>query len=178
MLAVERWGVEPDLICMGKALGGGVMPIGALLGTERALGEVGDLSTGSTWSWLPGSVAAALATLDAYEREDVLGNVAALEALAAERLGALAARHERIGEVRAIGCFLAIEFVRDPETKERDLGLQDAVAAEILRRGILSDSSTTSLNLQPSLLMPPEALDVALGIVAAGVDDVIAREGG
>ena len=121
---------------------------------------------------------AALATLDAYEREDVLGNVAALEALAAERLGALAARHERIGEVRAIGCFLAIEFVRDPGTKERDLGLQDAVAAEILRRGILSDSSTTSLNLQPSLLMPPDALDVALGIVAAGVDDVIAREGG
>ncbi|KAA0266351.1 MAG: aminotransferase class III-fold pyridoxal phosphate-dependent enzyme, partial [Acidobacteria bacterium] len=73
MLAVERWEVEPDLICMGKALGGGVMPIGAVLGTEAVLGAVDDLSTGSTWSWLPGSVAAALATLDAYEREDVLG---------------------------------------------------------------------------------------------------------
>ena len=131
---------------------------------------VGDLSTGSTWSWLPGSVAAALATLDAYEREDVLGNVAALEAVGAERLGALADRHERIGEVRAIGCFQAIEFVADPDTRERDPGLQDAVAAGMLRRGILADSSTTSLNLQPSLLMPPPAYEIALVIVAAAVD--------
>ena len=46
----------------------------------------------------------------------------------------------------------------------------------MLRRGVLSDSSTTSLNLQPSLLMPPEALDVALGIVADAVDAVLARE--
>jgi len=174
MLAVERWGVEPDLICMGKALGGGVMPIGAVLGSEAVLGAVDDLSTGSTWSWLPGSVAAALATLDAYEREDVLGNVAALEAIAAERLGALAERHERIGEVRAIGCFQAIEFVRDPESRERDPELQDAVARAALGRGILADSSTASLNLQPSLLMPPEALAVALGIVAECVDEALA----
>ncbi len=76
MLAVERVGVEPDLICLGKAMGGGVMPIGAVLGSERAMGGYDDLSTGSTWSWLPGSVAAALATLELYEREDVIGNVA------------------------------------------------------------------------------------------------------
>ena len=174
LFAVERWDLQPDLICMGKALGGGAMPIGALLGSDEVLGEVDDLSTGSTWAWLPGSVAAALATLDIYEREDVLGNVAALESLAAERLGELAARHERIGEVRTIGCFLAIEFVKDPETRERDAELQDAVAAEALRRGVIADSSTTSLNLQPSLLMPPAALDVALGIVADVTDAVLA----
>jgi 4-aminobutyrate aminotransferase-like enzyme len=176
MFAVERWGLEPDLICMGKALGGGAMPIGALLGSDEVLGEVDDLSTGSTWAWLPGSVAAALATLDAYEREDVLGNVASLEALAADRLGALAALHERIGEVRTIGCFQAIEFVRDPETRERDAALQEAVAGEALRRGVIADSSTTSLNLQPSLLMPPAALDVALGIVADATDAILARD--
>lgn len=169
MLAVERWEVEPDLICMGKALGGGVMPIGAVLGTEAVLGAVDDLSTGSTWSWLPGSVAAALATLDAYEREDVLGNVAALEAVAAERLAGLAGRHERIGDVRAIGCFQAIEFVRDRASKERDPVLQGAVARLALERGILADSSTASLNLQPSLLMPPEALEVAYDLVAESI---------
>ena len=176
MFAVERWGLQPDLICMGKALGGGVMPIGALLGAERVLGKVDDLSTGSTWAWLPGAVAGALATLDAYEREDVLGNVADLERLAANRLGALAERHPRIGEVRTIGCFQAIEFVRDRETRERDTVLQDAVAAEALRHGVIADSSTTSFNLQPSLLMPAQALDVALGIVADAVETVLARE--
>ncbi|MFN8111578.1 MAG: aminotransferase class III-fold pyridoxal phosphate-dependent enzyme [Solirubrobacterales bacterium] len=174
MFAVERWDLEPDLICMGKALGGGVMPIGALLGTDRVLGTVGDLSTGSTWSWLPGSVAAALATLDAYEREDVLANVAALESVGAARLGALAERHDRIGEVRTIGCFQAIEFVVDPDTRERDPGLQDRVAAGMLRRGVLADSSTTSLNIQPSLLMPPPAFEVALEAVAEAVDEELA----
>lgn len=174
IFAVDHWGVEPDLICMGKALGGGVMPIGALLGTDRVLGEVDDLTTGSTWSWLPGSVAAALATLDAYEHEDVLGNVAVLEAVGLRVLGDLADRHERIGEVRAIGGFQAIEFVKDPTTRERDTELQDAVAAEALRRGVLADSSTTSLNLQPSLLMPPEMHERALGIVAEATDAVIA----
>ena len=169
MFAVERWGVEPDLICLGKAMGGGVMPIGAVLGTESVLGAVDDLSTGSTWSWLPGSVAAALATLDAYEREDVLGNVAVLEQVATGMLADLAERYERIGQVRAIGCFQAIEFVLDRETRERDPILQDAVAAEALRRGVITDSSTTSLNIQPSLLMPPEALEVALGIVGDAI---------
>ena len=75
LLAVERWGVEPDLICLGKALGGGVMPIGALLGTERALGAFDDVPTGSTWAWLPGACAAALATLDLFAAEPVLENV-------------------------------------------------------------------------------------------------------
>jgi 4-aminobutyrate aminotransferase-like enzyme len=172
MLAVERWGLEPDLICLGKALGGGVMPIGAVLGSERVLGE-GDLSTGSTWSWLPGSVAAALATLDAYQDLDVLANVAELERVAARALSELADRHERIGEVRAIGGFEAIEFVRDRSSLELDLDLQNEVAAAALRRGILADSSTRSLNLQPSLLMPPEAFASALAIVAEVVDERI-----
>ena len=174
MLAVERWGVEPDLICLGKALGGGVMPIGALLGTDRVLGEFGDISTGSTWSWLPGSVAAALATLDVYEREDVLGNVAALERVAARVLGELAERHERIGEVRAVGAFEAIEFVRDRGSRERDPELQEAVASGALRRGVLADSSTASLNLQPSLLMPPPAYEIALDAVAEAVGEELA----
>lgn len=177
MFAVERWGVEPDLICLGKAMGGGAMPIGAVLGSEAVLGAVDDLSTGSTWAWLPGSVAAALATLDAYEREDVLGNVAALEAVGAEALGALGARHERIGEVRTIGCFQAIEFIRDPETRERDPELGAAVGREMLRRGVIADASTTSLNIQPSLAMPPDALRAALAIVAAATDAVLGSGG-
>ena len=91
----------------------------------------------------------------------MLENVRELERLAAGRLGELRERFDRIGDVRAVGCFQAIEFVRDRETAERDPELQDAVAAEMLRRGVLADSSTTSLNIQPSLVMPPARLDRA-----------------
>jgi 4-aminobutyrate aminotransferase-like enzyme len=174
LFAVERWGVEPDLMCLGKALGGGVMPIGALLGSERALGGFDDVPTGSTWAWLAGSCAAALATLDFYAAEPVLENVRELEALAVERLGELRERFDRIGDVRAVGCFQAIEFVRDRETAELDSELQNAVAAEMLRRGVLADSSTTSLNIQPSLVMPAAALDRTYAIVAEAIETALA----
>jgi 4-aminobutyrate aminotransferase-like enzyme len=176
LFAVERWGVEPDLMCLGKALGGGAMPIGAVLGSERALGGFDDVPTGSTWAWLPAACAAALATLEIFEREPVLENVAALERLATRRLDALRGRWDRIGDVRATGCFMAIEFVRDRETRERDPGLQETVAAEALRRGVIADSSTTSLNLQPSLVMPVEALDRAFDAVEQAIDAALAAE--
>jgi 4-aminobutyrate aminotransferase-like enzyme len=175
LLASERLGVAADLICLGKALGGGVMPIGAVLGTERAAGAFADVPTGSTWSWLPGACAAALATLDLIEREDVLANVRALEAVASDGLGRLAERHPAVvGDVRVRGCFAALELVRDRRTRERDPELQDAVAAGALRRGVFGDSSTTSLNLQPSLLMPAAALDVALALVGEALDEAVA----
>jgi 4-aminobutyrate aminotransferase-like enzyme len=151
-------------------MGGGVMPIGAVLGTERAM-DFSDVSTGSTWSWLPAACAAALATLDAFEREPVLEHVRALDGAGRRGLEALKERHASIGDVRVVGCFMAIEFVTDRETKERDLELQDRVAWACLRRGLLADPSTTSLNLQPSLVTPVDVLKQAISIV----DEAIAE---
>lgn len=170
MFAGERWNLRPDLMSLGKAMGGGVMPIGAVLGTERAMG-FDDLSTGSTWSWLPAACAAALATLDVFQREPVLENVRALEALATERLTAMHHRFPSIGDVRAIGCFMAVEFVKDERTKERDLELTRAVAEACLRRGLIVEASSTSLNIQPSLVTPPEVLDRGLEILAESIQE-------
>ncbi len=178
LLAVDRWSVEPDLICLGKALGGGVMPIGALLGSERALGAFDDVPTGSTWAWLPGSCAAALATLDLFAAEPVLENVQELEAVAADQLEALRDRFDRVGDVRSVGCFQAIEFVRDREAAELDSELQGAVAAEMLRRGVIADSSSTSLNIQPSLVMPAELLERTYAIVGESIEAALSSARG
>jgi 4-aminobutyrate aminotransferase-like enzyme len=175
MFAVERWGVEPDLMALGKAMGGGVMPIGALLGTERAMG-FDDVSTGSTWSWLPAACAAALETLRVYEREPILENVRALEASARDALAPLLERHLCIGDVRVVGCFIAVEFVKDRGTKERDLELMRRVAAACIRRGLLVDPSTTSLNLQPSLVMPVDVLERGIEILDAAITSASAGE--
>lgn len=173
MFAADLWGLRPDLMCLGKAMGGGVMPIGAVLGTERALGGYDDLSTGSTWSWLPASCAASLAYLDLLEREDVLGNVRALHEVAAHRLTPLVGTMAEVGDVRVQGAFVAVELVHDPITKERAPDLQERVARGCLRRGVLVDSSTTSLNIQPSLTMAPAAYDEALGRVVAAIEEAL-----
>jgi 4-aminobutyrate aminotransferase-like enzyme len=173
VFAADLWGLEPDLLCLGKAMGGGVMPIGALLGSERALGGFEDLSTGSTWSWLPAACAASLAYLDVLEREDVLGNVRALHAVAVSKLGPLVEQVPQVGDVRVQGGFVGVELVTDPVTKERAPELQEAVAAGCLRRGVLVASSTTSFNIQPSLAMPPEAYNEALDRVIASISDAV-----
>ncbi len=169
MFAVEHWDVRPDLMCLGKGMGGGVMPIGAVLGTERAM-DFDDVPTGSTWAWLPAACVAALRTIDLFASGEVLENVRRLEQVGLDELGRLAERHERIGDVRVRGCFQAIEFVRDRTTKERDPELLERVAEEALRRGVLADPSTTSYNIQPSLVMPPEELRHALRLVGEAVD--------
>jgi 4-aminobutyrate aminotransferase-like enzyme len=164
MFAVQRSGVRPDLMALGKAMGGGVMPIGAVLGTERAM-DFDDLSTGSTWSWFPASCAAALETLAVFRDEPVLDNVLALEAAGTDALRRLLERFSAVGDGRAVGCFQAIELVTDRTTKERDAGRQRDLAERLARRGILADSSTTSLNIQPSLLLPVETLQMAYGVI-------------
>ena len=173
MFAVERWGVEPDLMALGKSMGGGVMPIGAVLGTERSM-DFDDVSTGSTWSWLPAACAAALETLDVFEREPVLENVRVFGGRGpAGGSKALMDRYPAIGDVRAVGCFLAVEFVKDRATKERDLDLQERVAWGCLRRGLLADPSTTSLNLQPSLTMPVEVMGTAIAILDEAIAEAV-----
>ena len=143
MFAADLWGLQPDLMCLGKAMGGGVMPIGAVLGTETVMGSFDDLSTGSTWSWLPAVVRAALATLDIFANEAVLDNVRSLHAVGEELLLPLVDRYDRVGDVRVQGCFMAIELVTDKATKGRAPELQHRLAEAVLQRGVLVDSSTT-----------------------------------
>ncbi len=158
---------------LGKAMGGGAMPIGAVLGTERAMGGFDDVSTGSTWAWLPAACAAALATIGFIREDGRLDHVRELEAVALEELTPLMDELPAVGDVRVIGCFIGIELVLDRSTKDRDRGLQDALARACLRRGVLGDSSTTSFNLQPSLVMPKEALRVGLTIVRQVLRELI-----
>ena len=172
LFAVERWGVQPDLMALGKSMGGGVMPIGAVLGTERAMG-FDDVSTGSTWSWLPAACVAALETLRIFRDEPILEHVRELDVAARQALAPLAERYGCIGDVRVTGCFIAIEFVKDRVTKERDLDLMERVAWGCIRRGLLTDASTTSLNLQPSLVTPVDVLMHGLAILDEAIAETV-----
>jgi 4-aminobutyrate aminotransferase-like enzyme len=173
LFAADIWNLQPDLMCLGKAMGGGVMPIGAVLGSERAMGSFDDLSTGSTWSWLPAACTAALATLDTFVREPVLENVRALDAVGHELLMPLVDRFDQVGDVRIQGCFMGLEIVADSKTRHRAPDVQRQLAIRMLERGVLVDSSTTSINIQPSLVMPPDDLRDALDVVVASTAELL-----
>ena len=114
-LALEHWGLEPDLICVAKALSGGLVPIGALLASRRVFDSVFDgmeraVRHGSTFGGNDLAAAAALATLRVLDRERLVERAARLGDLLLELTRPLVDRFEIVADVRGLGLMWAIEF--------------------------------------------------------------------
>jgi len=115
LLALEHWGLEPDMICLSKALSGGFVPIGAVLVRRDAFERVFDrmkraVRHGSTFGGNDLAAAAALATLRALEREDLIAHAARMGDLLLELTRPLVERYEIVREVRGLGLMWGIEL--------------------------------------------------------------------
>ncbi|HON23237.1 MAG TPA: aminotransferase class III-fold pyridoxal phosphate-dependent enzyme, partial [Syntrophales bacterium] len=119
--AVDHWGVKPDMIVCAKGLGAGYYPVFGVITTEavhRAIKEGnGNFVHGHTYSQNPLACATALAVLEYIEKHDLVRRSADLGAYLLERLRGLY-RHDIVGDVRGLGLFAGVEFVRNRETKE------------------------------------------------------------
>jgi ornithine--oxo-acid transaminase len=114
-LALEHWDLEPDIICLAKALSGGLVPIGALLVSRAAFEGVFDgmeraVRHGSTFGGNDLAAAAALATLRVLDREDLIARAERMGSLLLELTRPLQERFEVVKEVRGVGLMWAIEF--------------------------------------------------------------------
>jgi ornithine--oxo-acid transaminase len=114
-LALEHWGLEPDMVCVAKALSGGLVPIGALLVSRAAFDRVFDgmeraVRHGSTFGGNDLAAAAALATLAVIDEEDLVGRAERMGALLLELTRPLVERYEVVRDVRGMGLMWAIEF--------------------------------------------------------------------
>ncbi|HEY2282309.1 MAG TPA: aspartate aminotransferase family protein [Solirubrobacteraceae bacterium] len=114
-LALEHWDLQPDLICLSKALSGGMVPIGAVLVSRAAFDRVFDgmeraVRHGSTFGGNDLAAAAALATLRVLEQEDLIARSQRLGALLLELTAPLVERYEVVRDVRGLGLMWAIEF--------------------------------------------------------------------
>ena len=118
--AVDHWGIVPDLISMAKGLTSAYVQLGAL-GMRRHIAEYFQDNIfygGLTYGSHPVACAAALATLQVYEEDDLIKRARRMGVVMKDRLLNLETRHPSVGAIRSIGLFGAIELVRNPETLE------------------------------------------------------------
>ena len=114
-LALEHWGLQPDLICLAKALSGGLVPIGAVLVSRAAFDSVFDgmeraVRHGSTFGGNDLAAAAALATLRVIDEEDLVVRAEHMGELLLELTSPLVERFEVVREVRGLGLMWALEL--------------------------------------------------------------------
>jgi ornithine--oxo-acid transaminase len=146
LLALEHWGLEPDMICLSKALSGGFVPIGAVLVSRPAFERVFDrmkraVRHGSTFGGNDLAAAAALATLRALEREDLIAHARRMGELLLELTRPLVDRYEVVRDVRGLGLMWGIEL-GPPEANGR-LSVWSAV--ERAQPGVFSQLVTVPL---------------------------------
>ena len=168
MFVCEQVGAVPDMLVLGKGLGGGIMPMAALIArpeldvaADRALGHY-------THEKSPVGCAAALATIEVIEEEGLLAASRELGRHALERLGVMARRHGRIGTARGMGLYLGVE-----------IGQRGEAAATAAAEGIMYRCLDAGLSFKlgggnvvtlcPPLTIAPSDLDRALDILEGAI---------
>lgn len=180
-LACEQELVSPDIVCLAKGITGGYLPLAATITTDEVyeafLDEPAAGKTffhGHTYTGNPLACAAALASLELFERTRVLDNVRELSALLARRLAELA-DHPHVGEVRQKGIMVGIELVRNragqtPFDASERVGHRVVLAAR--ERGVVIRPLGDVSVLMPAPAMPPSLVDELCTATFAAIDDV------
>ncbi len=134
--AVQHAGVEPDLIIAGKSLAGG-LPLASVTGRAEVMDapEAGGL--GGTYGGNPLACVAALAVIDALERDGLLVRAGEIGAAIRTRLEGLQRRFAVIGDVRGLGSMIGMELVEDRASKKPAQGATSALLRACLERGLL-----------------------------------------
>jgi 4-aminobutyrate aminotransferase/(S)-3-amino-2-methylpropionate transaminase len=136
MFGYQHAGIEPDLVAMAKSLASG-LPLSAVVGRTAMMDAPLPGGLGGTYAGNPLACAAALAVLDVFESEALVARAAERSVPVREALRRLQTRVPAIGDVRGLGCMLAMEFVKDRGTKEPDADLTQRVIEGARSRGLL-----------------------------------------
>jgi len=166
MFTCENFDVVPDMLVIGKGLGGGIFPLAALIARED-LDVSGDKALGHyTHEKSPVGCAAALATIEYIEKENLVDHARELGQYSLKRMNEMMERHPLIGDVRGLGLFLGIELVKDRTTRERAIDEAEAVMYSALSKGLSFKLTMGNIiTLTPALTIKKEEMDKALAII-------------
>ena len=170
MFAFEHDEVIPDIVVLGKALGGGILPIAAVL-AHNDLDVCGDFAIGHyTHEKNPVTARAALTTIQIIEDEGLVERSAMLGTHALNRLREFASNSPFVGDVRGRGLMIGVEMVENRTTKKEALNLAERVYYRCLEAGLsFKVSAGCVLTLSPPLTISMHDLDRAIGIVEVAI---------
>ena len=173
MFTFENFDTVPDIVLIGKGLGGGVFPLAAMIASE-ALDVAGERALGHyTHEKSPVGGAAALATINYIETHDLVEHARKLGQYALQRLNEMKDRYPVIGDVRGLGLFLGIELVKDRQTRGRALDEAEAVMYAALSKGLSFKLTMGNIiTLTPALTITREEMDRALNIIEGCIAEV------
>lgn len=176
MFACEHYGITPDMLVLGKGLGGGILPLAALVVRER-FDVAGHLALGHyTHEKNPVACAAALATISYIEDHALLAHARELGQHALGRLETMKARHALIGDVRGLGLLLGAELVSDRSTKARAIAEAEDVMYRCLSKGLSFKLTMGNIiTLIPPLTITQSEMDRALDILDQCLGEVESR---
>ncbi|ELH7811972.1 aspartate aminotransferase family protein [Vibrio harveyi] len=169
----QAYDIEPDMLCIGKGLGGGLVPIAAMV-TKDKYNTAEQISMGHyTHEKSPIGCAAALATMEAIEQDGLLDKAKTDSQFMREKLLEMKAKYPVIGDVRGIGMLWGIELVTDHESKARAYDEAEAVLYQCLNNGVsFKVSQGNVIQLSPPLLITREQLTEALAIFEEAIAKV------
>ena len=164
LLASDFEGVRPDGLVLGKALGGGLLPVSAFLAREDVMSVFRPGDHGSTFGGNPLACAVGLAALEVLEEENLAQHAQVMGAMLMDRLRAL--RHPAIRDIRGRGLLIGMEL--DPaHISARDF------CERLMARGILSkDTHGTVVRLAPPLIIDEQEIGIAVAGFAAILEDI------
>ncbi|HHF2874369.1 TPA: aspartate aminotransferase family protein [Vibrio diabolicus] len=169
----QAYDIEPDMLCIGKGLGGGLVPIAAMV-TKDKYNTAEQISMGHyTHEKSPIGCAAVLATMEAIEQEGLLDKAKIDSQFMREKLLEMKAKYPVIGDVRGIGMLWGIELVTDHESKARAYDEAEAVLYQCLNNGVsFKVSQGNVIQLSPPLVITREQLTEALVIFEEAITKV------
>jgi 4-aminobutyrate aminotransferase len=171
MFAIEHFNVAPEVITLAKALGGGVMPIGAtIFRADLDFREPGIHS--NTFGGHALACVAALETIKVVER--LLPRVQELEKLFRDELMPLKEKYEKVGDVRGIGLAWGVEFVVDKKSKKPDPATRGKVVKAALERGlVMLPCGKSAVRLAPPLVISEEEAKTGLEIFREALSEAL-----
>ncbi|MEX0349602.1 MAG: aspartate aminotransferase family protein [Paracoccaceae bacterium] len=170
--AFEHDGIAPDIVTLGKGLGGGVLPIAAVLAREY-LNVAGEFAIGHyTHEKNPVTARAALTTLQIIEEEGLVERAENLGEYALDRLRETLRDCPIVGDIRGRGLMFGVEIVSDRDSRDAAPELAERLFYACLDQGLsFKISAGNVLTLSPPLVINSEDLDRALGIVVQAILD-------